>query len=1135
MQIARLLAPASVLALFAPPTVSQCKAWTPGFGPTQLGTDGTVRALEAADLGGGKLLYVGGAFTRAGFQMTGSVAAWGNSGWAGFGAGTADVFALEVHDDGSGRSLFVAGNFSQIGGVATNGVARWDGSNWHAVGTAGITSTVRALLSIDFGTGPVLIAGGDFSSADGAPAAHVAQWDGASWTPLGAGTDQPIHALESHLEPTGNFLYVGGAFDMAGGAPASRIARWNGASWSSLPGQLTGGGGEVHSLLSTDLGGGPVLAVGGSFLVANGVQADGIATWDGAAWSGIPLSPNPTVRDLAMFDEGSGPELYAAGEFDDPGNPAHVNAARWNGTSWDYLGGGPSGGAAADSVLALASFVDSQGLGLWVGGGLQSAGGIPSAHIGRWGVDCGQPTIVTQPPVVVVAQFEGNKPLTIGFTATGANPLVYQWIRDGVQIHDGGNLSGTDTNTLTIWPWSTHDVGDYSCFVQDGVSAVWTDSSSLIVPSIGVSAAPWPLELFSNPPTQAAGLPPLSVVERISAPRTTPQGSAAMTGQLNHVPASSAVLHWNGSTLSGVAWGGGPIPGLPITITAVNPAVHFEIAGAESVAVQTKIEGPSISSVNDEVLLYRDETAIDRAAWEGEIVPGFPTGSTWSGFGAMRLSATGKLFFRGSTDVSGSADRIGLFSWKRGVGAEVELDVLQPAPGTAGATITALEQGFEVDDSDRWAIVGRIDQTSGSYPGGNTDSVLWVGDSTQVVAAARSGEPAPGFPVGSYLEDFLNLGMRFDGSGRAVFASRVVEFGGAITWALFRWSPAGLERLVSEGEAVPGAPAGSTFLKPRPAAVNSLGDVVFFAGISSPCPSTCPERGVFLRNTQGVVPVLFDDLPTLPGLPPAYTPGLLESADINGAGQVSVQLRVEGGTGLTRAAYGWTIEGGLFPIIVPGLQIDRNGSGEFLTVIDHHEPARSLYEDSYAASLISDDGRVWHSFATWDPAGTGTYLEDFLDYEALWNGPGLSICPGDAAWGGCPCGNPGGTGEGCQNSTGAGAVLRSSGSRSVSADDATFRCTQMPPFKVALLIQGSSASAGLPFQDGRICVGGTVRRLRLASATGHGIADFGAGLAAKGNWSPGQTLVFQGWYRDGQGPCQKGANLTQALAVTFSP
>jgi hypothetical protein len=44
--------------------------------------------------------------------------------------------------------------------------------------------------------------------------------------------------------------------------------------------------------------------------------------------------------------------------------------------------------------------------------------------------------------------------------------VAYQWYKDGVALSNGGNISGADTNTLTIDPVSVSDAGLYKCFVS---------------------------------------------------------------------------------------------------------------------------------------------------------------------------------------------------------------------------------------------------------------------------------------------------------------------------------------------------------------------------------------------------------------------------------------------------------------------------------------------------------------------------------------------------------------------------------------------------------------------------------------------------------------------------------------------
>lgn len=93
---------------------------------------------------------------------------------------------------------------------------------------------MRALASWSQGPTPVLVAGGDFDFASGAPARNLARFSAGAWAGFGAGADGVVHALLGQPAlPAGLALYAAGAFTVIDGRPSARFAR------TSLPG---GGG-----------------------------------------------------------------------------------------------------------------------------------------------------------------------------------------------------------------------------------------------------------------------------------------------------------------------------------------------------------------------------------------------------------------------------------------------------------------------------------------------------------------------------------------------------------------------------------------------------------------------------------------------------------------------------------------------------------------------------------------------------------------------------------------------------------------------------------------------------------------------------------------------------------------------------
>ena len=157
--------------------------------------------------------------------------------------------------------------------------------------------------------------------------------------------------------------------------------------------------------------------------------------------------------------------------------------------------------------------------------------------------------------------------------------------------------------------------------------------------------------------------------------------------------------------------------------------------------------------------------------------------------------------------------------------------------------------------------------------------------------------------------------------------------------------------------------------------------------------------------------------------------------------------------------------------------------------------------------------------------------------------PPTQFCLGEPS--ACPCSNPGGFGAGCQNSTGLGAILSSSGSTSVSADDLVLHASQLPAHNFSIFIIGGGAQ-NLLFGDGLLCVSPGPSGLHRFSPPQQsdlsGSVDRGPGIVAYTNGFPagqeiqvGNTYYFQTWFRDSSGPCSFGWNLTNGLEVTFTP
>lgn len=156
-----------------------------------------------------------------------------------------------------------------------------------------------------------------------------------------------------------------------------------------------------------------------------------------------------------------------------------------------------------------------------------------------------------------------------------------------------------------------------------------------------------------------------------------------------------------------------------------------------------------------------------------------------------------------------------------------------------------------------------------------------------------------------------------------------------------------------------------------------------------------------------------------------------------------------------------------------------------------------------------------------------------------------SFCAGDGTGTACPCGNssPAGSGRGCLNSTGVGALLTTSGAPVVSADSLVLTGSGMPASTSVLYFQGtaeSGAGAGVVFGDGKRCASGTVIRLGTKTNSGGTSSYPAAGdpaISVRGAVpAAGATRTYQAWYRNTAAFCTvDGFNLTNGVRATWIP
>ncbi len=130
---------------------------------------------------------------------------------------------------------------------------------------------------------------------------------------------------------------------------------------------------------------------------------------------------------------------------------------------------------------------------------------------------------------------------------------------------------------------------------------------------------------------------------------------------------------------------------------------------------------------------------------------------------------------------------------------------------------------------------------------------------------------------------------------------------------------------------------------------------------------------------------------------------------------------------------------------------------------------------------------------------------------------------------------------GCRSSTGAGAHLSALGTSEIFEDALVLRMQPLPSNQFGLLFMGTN-STSLPFGDGYRCVSGNLFRFPVQNSGAAGEIALGpiAGYSKshfppQGHILAGSLWYFQGWFRDPQGPCGSGWNLSDAARVQFVP
>lgn len=221
------------------------------------------------------------------------IAYWANGAWHTYGDLQHAVLKLRVIDD----TLYALGYFTMADGQPAKGIARRQGGQWVAVGNPP-PGEISMWDVVKYQGHLVTIGNGYINGLWG-----IFQLVGNEWSALGPGIVGGVSGAACLAVYQGD-LYVGGQISIPEGNAGQEIMRWDGTAFHPVGTGLQRNLGDLSTFSTcADLKvhDGLLWACGG-FNYAGGVEARGVATWDGSRWCGVPgvLTNNMLGGALSM-------------------------------------------------------------------------------------------------------------------------------------------------------------------------------------------------------------------------------------------------------------------------------------------------------------------------------------------------------------------------------------------------------------------------------------------------------------------------------------------------------------------------------------------------------------------------------------------------------------------------------------------------------------------------------------------------------------------------------------------------------------------------------------------------------------------------------------------------------------------
>ena len=164
---------------------------------------------------------------------------------------------------------------------------------------------------------------------------------------------------------------------------------------------------------------------------------------------------------------------------------------------WFKVAGG-GGTSTGDVYTVSGTFGQPDAGGPMGGGGFTVVGGFWSLFAVQTASLTGNgPTITTQPQSMI---FTNGAAASFAVSVSGTPPFFYQWQENGVNLTDGGNLSGSTTSNLDFSTTSSNDAGsnnNYTVIIENAYGSVTSRVATLVAFAPAITTQPQNL-IISN-------------------------------------------------------------------------------------------------------------------------------------------------------------------------------------------------------------------------------------------------------------------------------------------------------------------------------------------------------------------------------------------------------------------------------------------------------------------------------------------------------------------------------------------------------------------------------------------------------------------------------------------------------------